>query len=155
MQHAFMLPDRKVLHHGIPSWVEDGADFFITICTQPRRLNQLCDPDIAKKIHAAFNFYQNRGDLWLHLLVLMPDHLHAIMSFNALPGMQKSISEFKKFTAKSIGIKWQRGFFDHRLRRDESYIEKAHYIRMNPVRAGLCGKPEDWCYVWGNPPCQG
>jgi hypothetical protein len=32
---------------------------------------------------------------------------------------------------------WQKGFFDHVLRSGESYTEKWHYIRDNPVRAGL------------------
>jgi hypothetical protein len=34
------------------------------------------------------------------------------------------------------------------LRNDENVIEKSHYIRMNPVRAGLIDKPESWPYVW-------
>jgi len=93
-------------------------------------------------------FYQDQGDLWLYLLVLMPDHLHAIIGFNREPGMGRCMAEFKKYTAKAAGIQWQRDFFDHRLRKDESYNEKAHYIRMNPVRAGLCRAPEEWPYAW-------
>lgn len=145
-----MLPERKRLPHGIPSWVSDESEYFITICADPRGTNQLCQPKTAEVIHAAFQFYQERGDLWVHLLLLMPDHLHAIISFNREPGMQKSIHEIKKYTARNHGMQWQRDFFDHRLRHDESYIEKAHYIRMNPVRAGLCAIPEEWPYVWEN-----
>jgi len=47
-----------------------------------------------------------------------------------------------------LGIGWQRDFFDHRLRKNEAYLEKAAYIRMNPVRAGLVASAEDWPYVW-------
>lgn len=36
--------------------------------------------------------------------------------------------------------RWQRDFFDHRLRSIESAAEKAQYIRMNPVRAGLVNR---------------
>ncbi|VGO14136.1 REP-associated tyrosine transposase [Pontiella desulfatans] len=147
-----MLPERKTLPHGIPSWVEDGAEYFITINTQPKGKNQLCTNEVADVLYRSLIFYQERGDLWLHLLVLMPDHLHAIMSFNRDVGMLKSIKEFKKYTARMLGVSWQCDFFDHRLRKDESYIEKAHYIRMNPVRAGLCVQPEDWPYVWENRP---
>ena len=42
---------------------------------------------------------------------------------------------------------WQDGFFDHVLRDCESYGEKWEYMRMNPVRAGLVVRPEDWPYV--------
>jgi hypothetical protein len=41
---------------------------------------------------------------------------------------------------------WQRDFFDHRLRDDESFEEKAAYILNNPVRAGLVNRFEDWPY---------
>jgi len=34
------------------------------------------------------------------------------------------------------------------LRSNENRIEKAHYIRMNPVRKGLCQTPEEWPYCW-------
>ncbi|MDF7809006.1 hypothetical protein P4E94_16280 [Pontiellaceae bacterium B12219] len=95
-------------------------------------------------------FRQERGDLWVHLLVLMPDHLHAIMNFSPTIGMKRSISQWKRYISTNSTVEWQRDFFDHRLRKDESYIEKAHYIRMNPVRAGLVGDSSDWKYVWEN-----
>ena len=80
----------------------------------------------------------------------MPDHLHGIISFNPLIGMRKTVSDWKRYCARHLGVRWQRDFFDHRLRRAEGYIEKAHYIRMNPVRAGLVERPEDWPFVWEN-----
>ncbi|MGD1019727.1 MAG: transposase [Verrucomicrobiia bacterium] len=41
---------------------------------------------------------------------------------------------------------WQREFFDHVLRSEESYAEKWEYVRQNPVRAGLTARVEDWPY---------
>ena len=41
---------------------------------------------------------------------------------------------------------WQKGFFDHILRGEESYSTKWEYVRENPVRAGLVTCPEDWPY---------
>jgi len=153
-QDLNMLPKRKTLPHGIPSWVGDGSEYFITISTTPRETNQLCLPDTAESIRRTLAFYQDRGDMWMHLLLLMPDHLHAILSFSRDPGMQGTMASFKKYTSRTLGISWQSGFFDHRLRDDESCVEKAHYIRMNPVRAGLCASPEEWPYVWENRPWQ-
>ena len=43
---------------------------------------------------------------------------------------------------------WQKGFFDHLLRSEESYDEKREYVLNNPIRAGLVQKPDDWDY-WG------
>ena len=62
--------------------------------------------------------------------------------------MKKTLIDWKRYTCIKGGINWQRDFFDHRLRCDESYIEKAYYIRNNPVRAGLVDNPQDWPYVW-------
>ena len=39
------------------------------------------------------------------------------------------IRDFKRITARTARIDWQRNFFDHRLRHDESEDEKAEYIR--------------------------
>jgi putative transposase len=143
-----MLPERKILPHGIPAWVETGAEYFITVCASPRGENQLCIPDNAEFIKDSLLFRQNRGELWVHLLLLMPDHLHAIISFSPHIGMQKSVADWKHYLSTQSGIRWQRDFFDHRLRKNESFIEKAKYIRMNPVRAGLVDAPENWPYVW-------
>ncbi len=63
------------------------------------------------------------------------------------------MGSWKEWTAKAIkrelqlaGNVWQREFFDHVLRSDESYSEKWNYVRENPVRAGLVPRPEDWKY---------
>jgi len=41
------------------------------------------------------------------------------------------------------------GGFDRLLRTDESAQEKWAYMRLNPVRAGLVKRPEDWPYQTG------
>ncbi|MGA3284768.1 MAG: hypothetical protein ABSD57_09960 [Verrucomicrobiota bacterium] len=78
----------------------------------------------------------------------MPDHLHAIIAFPREPGMQTVISNWKKFVAVKLGVKWQRGFFDHRLRDHHELEEKTSYVLMNPVRKGLCERMEDWVWVY-------
>jgi REP element-mobilizing transposase RayT len=42
---------------------------------------------------------------------------------------------------------WQRRFFDHVLRNEESYAQKWEYVRENPVRAGLVANADDWPYA--------
>jgi hypothetical protein len=41
---------------------------------------------------------------------------------------------------------WQKGFFDHVLRTQESLRVKWTYVRRNPVRAGLVDDPDAWPY---------
>ena len=145
-----MLPERKTLPHNPPTWVSSDSRYFITICCQPRGVNQLCNEDVFTLVCESLQFRQDRGELWVSLVLLMPDHLHAIMSFAPDVSMKKSIAQWKRYVSSNSPVDWQRDFFDHRLRNDEAYIEKANYIRMNPVRAGLVEDPEQWPYVWEN-----
>ena len=62
--------------------------------------------------------------------------------------MERTVANWKRWLTREAGIQWQAGFFDHRLRVAESFEEKVHYIRMNPVRAGLASNPETWPYLW-------
>jgi putative transposase len=67
----------------------------------------------------------------------MADHLHMLATFGPNAGMKTVIRNLKRYLANHAGINWQRDFFDHRLRDDESYDEKANYILNNPARAGF------------------
>jgi len=142
------LPERQGLFHAPPPWVGSGEIFFITICCAPKKLNQLAKPEIFSSMAAALEHYVRAEKFWVHLFLAMPDHLHALFSFPAQERMEKVIRDWKRYVAKQAGIAWQDGFFDHRIRSDESFEEKARYIRMNPVRAGLIVAPEAWDFVW-------
>jgi len=142
------LPKRKVLPHVVPFWVKTGDVFFITICCQQRGENQLCCPEVGRALIESVRFRQERGDWHARLFLLMPDHLHALVSFPPENAMKAVVAKWKEYSRRQLDIVWQRGFFDHRLRRAESLDEKAQYIRMNPVRLELVARPEDWPWVW-------
>jgi REP element-mobilizing transposase RayT len=122
----------------------EGEVYFITICCLPRGQNQLAHPDIWQAIDETLTNRENSGALTCRLALSMPDHFHALMAFRE--PMKQAVSAFKSWLARQQGIRWQRDFFDHRLRGWESATEKATYIRMNPVRAGLVANPQDWPY---------
>ncbi|MBI2511351.1 MAG: hypothetical protein HYV96_05195 [Opitutae bacterium] len=143
-----LLPQRHHLPHEVPPWVKRGARYFITICCQPRGTNQLCHPNAWAVISESVACRQARVDWHMRLLLAMPDHLHALVSFPEETVLRKTTTDWKSLLARSAGIKWQRDFFEHRLRVEEQLDLKARYIRENPVRAGLVAKCEDWFYVW-------
>jgi REP element-mobilizing transposase RayT len=132
----------------MPSWVLDGSLYFITLCTKNRGADELIRDGRAETIlDSVVQLHRNQA--WFaRLMLIMPDHIHGLISFPREPGMQRRVSSWKGFLAKSTGITWQDRFFDHRLRSDESMDEKASYIRMNPVRAGLVKKPTDWPWIF-------
>ncbi|MFN2509440.1 MAG: transposase [Chthoniobacterales bacterium] len=143
------VPPRKTLPHDIPSWVDPTKEiYFITICCRKRGVNQLALSAIAGPLIDTIKHRNDGGAWYAHLAMLMPDHAHFLLSFPRESRIQNTISKWKEWTAKALHIQWQRDFFEHRLRRNESYREKSDYIMLNPVRAGLVVTTENWPYVF-------
>jgi putative transposase len=138
---------RKSLDHGIHFAGRFGATYFITICCGDKGRNYLCREKTANEIFKTAAMYDERQLWYLELMLLMPDHLHALIAIDGDTSLSSTIGNFKRATTKFAGIQWQRNFFDHRLRHDESFEEKVAYIRQNPVRAGFAKDEEKWPYV--------
>jgi len=62
--------------------------------------------------------------------------------------MGNVIRDWKRYTAKSTGVEWQRDYFDHRIRNEPDHAAIWAYIRENPVRAGLVDTHDQWPHVW-------
>ena len=103
--------------------------------------------DVAGVLLESAEFYADKGRWFVHLFLLMPDHIHALISFPKDEVMSKVIGDWKRYQARQLGIWWQDNFFDHRIRNDAEYFEKAAYIRRNPVAKGLCMTPEEWSWL--------
>jgi len=142
------LPVRGRLGHEIPAWVSEGVFFFITANCVPRKQNQLCQAGVGDAVLAAAAHNHEQLARHCRLLLLMPDHLHGIIAFPREPGMKTTMTRWKHFLASHQKIAWQQDFFDHRLRDHHQLEEKLSYILMNPVRWGLCERPEDWPWVY-------
>jgi len=139
---------RQFLDHATPPWIKGHRNYFITICTVPRRLNQLCLPAVAEAVFSAAAHYHARKRWHVEIMLLMPDHLHAMLGFPNTESMSQVVRSWKHYLSSTQRIAWQRDYFDHRLRNHENHQQKTDYIRMNPVRAGLISAPELWPYVW-------
>ncbi len=122
----------------------DAPVFFITIYT----INRL--PLLANDIvHTALREFAERGhrerNIAVGRYVLMPDHLHLFVCGPTEFDLSQWVRMLKRKLIPEPN-RWQRGFFDHLLRNDESYNQKWEYVRKNPVRAGLVMRAEEWPY---------
>jgi putative transposase len=97
--------------------------------------------------------YQQQGKYWLHEFVIMPDHLHLLITPAAPTTIEKALQFIKggfSFRAKKeLGISgdiWQTSFYDHRVRDAIEYSRFRYYIHMNPVRRGLTQSPEEFSH---------
>lgn len=147
MNEQNQLPQRKKLPHEIPSWVEQGERHFITINCGKKDGDQLLRDGIATRLLESARFYEETGKWFLWLMLIMPDHIHLIATFDLTTGIKASVSAWKRYQTKILGIAWQADFFEHRLRNQSEFDEKAYYIRMNPVRKNMVRTAEEWPYV--------
>ena len=81
----------------------------------------------------------------------MPDDVHLFVHGSYDFQLGPWVGLLKQALAKHIALAgtspaWQRDFFDHVLRDDESYGNEWNYVKDNPVRAGLVSNPEEWPY---------
>lgn len=136
--------------HVPPEWVGTDSVFFITINCKPRGQDHLTTGDIPAKIFDSIIFLRDRRTWFPEMVLLMPDHLHALISFSweKSQGMNRVIADWKRFSASRFGIAWQRDYFDHRIRSEQDHQSTWHYIRENPVRAGLVTSYEQWPHIW-------
>ena len=141
---------RGRLPHEIPLRVDPHRQiYFITVNCRKRFENQLASPQVAERIFETVQHRQERSLWWPHVFLLMPDHLHALLSFPETgTSLRNTVSKWKEWTCKEIGILWQDDFFEHRLRHEESRMQKVDYILENPVRAGLVSQATDWTFVY-------
>jgi REP element-mobilizing transposase RayT len=80
----------------------------------------------------------------------MPDHQHLIVS--GIDSEADTLSLIRRYKQKTgywlsqqqINCRWQKGFFDHIIRKDEGLIDVAKYILDNPVRKGLVEHWQDY-----------
>ena len=89
----------------------------------------------------------------LHEYVVMPDHLHLILTPASDISLERALQFIKgrfSFRAKRElawkGLIWEEGFKDHRIRDFEDYQRHREYIYQNPVEAGLARAPEEYPY---------
>jgi putative transposase len=122
--------------------VERGATFHIRIRADAS--SYLTNPRIGAALLESARFYHERRRWTCRLFLLMPDHLHALLIFPYNQDMGDIVASWKGYHDKHLAVRWQENYFDHRIRNRQQLEEKDAYIRMNPVRRGLCRFPEDW-----------
>ena len=115
-------------------------------------------PEIAGLVARALNFFDGeRYDL--HAWTVMLNHVHVVVW--PRPGHTLSSIEhsWKSFTANQankmlgrIGSHfWQKEAYDHLIQNDEERSRLCAYVADNPVKVGLCARPEEWSWSSASP----
>jgi putative transposase len=127
----------------------NGQTYMITSSTWVRRAL------FSREIWATLlidTLYHYRGTVYLlHEFVVMPDHLHVILTPNTT--LEKAIQfikgGFSYRAKKELGSNmevWQKGFSDHRIRDASDYRIHQIYVQQNPVRKHLCERADEYAF---------
>ena len=147
------------------SYIRDkskGRTYFLTINLADRK-SQLFTTHI-NEFRQAYRITKQNHNFQLHALVLLPDHIHMLITLaedsNNYSIIVSSIKthfsrQIKKSDSEIInhsrskkrerGI-WQRRFWEHRIRDELDYQSHMDYIHYNAVKHGYVTRPIDWPY---------
>jgi REP element-mobilizing transposase RayT len=126
-------------------WIDRYLD---TKQTGPRHLQ---NPEIAKLVVEAIRRGEDTlGHYELHAYVVMPNHVHLLITAKVVPS--RLLQSLKGFTAREANLVigrtgnpfWQRECYDHWVRNQTELERIRQYIEWNPVKAGLCSRPEEF-----------
>lgn len=105
---------------------------------------------IAREVEQSLLYFHNEKYV-LHEWVIMPNHLHILITLLDDVSLAKVMCGLKSYTARRInillsrsGMFWSRDYFDRYIRDSKHFDLVRAYIRDNPVRAGLCDLQEEW-----------
>lgn len=122
--------------------------YFVTLCAYRRR-ELLATPKVSDGFIRFAELAYAEHNIAIGRYVIMPDHIHFFVTGSDNFRLGRWVGLLKQVLRKNIARSsthdpvWQRGFFDHVLRSEESFAQKWNYVRDNPVRAGLVAKADD------------
>ena len=105
-------------------------------------------------IEALFS-YRDQKKYLLHEFVVMPDHIHLLLT----PAIEISVEPVMQLIKGGYSYRlrkietnqvWQESFTNHRIRDAEDYERHREYIRLNPVRARLVRDAGEYLFSSAN-----
>jgi len=131
----------------IPQRTAIQGTFFITSITyNRRRIFQV--PRNANLFLETLQRYRSEGAYKLHAFVVMPDHVHLLLTTQNQT-ISRVMNLIKGSFSRRLGARfpiWQRGFADHLVLTRAEFDSRRAYIHQNPVRAHLVMQANQYLY---------
>lgn len=138
-----MKPTRSLSPHGT---------YFVTFSTWQRRRLFVVE-SYARLFLKTLYGYRRQRRFELHAFVLMPEHVHLLLTPASNMTLGRSIQFIKGGYSHALGAElgrkgevWQRGFTDHRIRDAADFHAHPGYIHDNPVKRGLAASLSEYRY---------
>ena len=123
----------------------------VTSTNERRRVFQ--DESRCELLLQVFNFNREKQRLALHAYVIMPDHVHLLLTPSPEVALEKAVQFIKggfSFQLKSKLSPWATSFNDTRIADRPQFEKCVEYIHGNPVRARLVLTPGEFRYSSAN-----
>jgi putative transposase len=128
----------------MPRSPQELRTYFITSATASRRrLFQ-----VEKNANLLIEILQEqraKQRIHLHAFVIMPDHIHLLLTPAPEISLEKAIQFIKggfSFRLKSKLDVWERSYTNHRITDITDYATHITYTHQNPIRANLASEPQ-------------
>jgi putative transposase len=121
--------------------------FVTTVTSNRRRIFQVSDA--ANLMLDVLGAYRAQRRFKLHAFVIMPDHLHLLITPAPDVSLEKSVQFIKggfSFRLKSKREVWERSFNEVQIRSAEKFDACKRYIEENPLRAGLVKSAAEYAF---------
>jgi putative transposase len=143
-----LKPTRALSPHGT---------YFVTFSTWQRRRLFVVESYVRLFLKTLYG-YRRQGRFELHAFVLMPEHIHLLLTPAPDVTVERSIQFIKGGYSHALGVElgrrgevWQRGFTDQRIRDAADFDVHRNYIHGNPVKRGLVESASDYRYCSAYP----
>ncbi len=125
----------------------EGSYHFLTFSCYRRR-PYLNDDHARTVFEETLERLRRRHDFYLFGYVLMPEHVHLLLSEPKHHPLATTLSVLKAETSKLLkGDRpqfWQTRYYDFNVLTHRKHVEKLKYMHRNPVTRELVERPEDW-----------
>lgn len=118
--------------------ISPPGTYFVTFSTWERRRLFVVERYVRLFLKTLYR-YRQQGSYELHAFVVMPEHVHILLTPALSVTLEHAIQLIKGGYSHALGgivgrkrEIWQRGFTDHRIRNLADYEHHLRYIHENP-----------------------
>jgi putative transposase len=150
---------------GLRRFHESGQSHFITFSCY-RRQPKFVSPAVYDLFPRCLEDMRRRFDMRVYGYVVMPEHVHLLLSEPEHDTLAEAIHYLKLSFAKRLRSRrlgapgsplfwanlgsdkpnpfWQKRYYDRNVRDAREFSVKLRYLHRNPVKRGLVKEPGDW-----------
>ena len=132
--------------------ISPPGTYFVTFSTWQRRRLFVVENYVRLFLQALYR-YRREGRFLLHTFVVMPEHVHLILTPAPDVTIEHAVQLIKGGYSHALGQIlgrkreiWQRGFTDHRIRNDRDFLIHREYIHHNPIARGVVTDLSEYRY---------